>query len=235
LFNNYNSTIDTGDGRDTITGAAWPYYGGPSIYNLGSIETGNDADYISTYANFGLYYNNSTYYGRLDNYGTVSLGDGNDVLDAMVDVTYQPYEKALQNLGTIEAGNGDDIIFSNTGIYNSGFINTGNGNDTITSGGVDGSGNVITGGFDGSGNVFLGDGEDYLHGFGNGYYEGGNDQDSLRLTSGYYTIGLGGGTDVSFAMDNKVMHTSGFEKLIANGTTYDFTSLYNGMTISVWG
>jgi hypothetical protein len=228
LINDYNGIIDTGNGRDTITGAAWPTYGGPSIYNLGSIETGNDADYISTYTTVGWSENRPTYYGSLDNYGTVSLGDGNNVLDAMVDVTYEPIKPAIYNFGTIQAGIGDDTITSNTGIYNDGFINTGNGNDVLITYG--------NRGFDGSGNVFLGYGEDYLKGFGSGYYYGGNDQDSLHLTPGYYTIGVGGG-GVSFSSSdwpNETMQTFEFEKLIVSGTTYDFTSLYDGMTVSVW-
>jgi hypothetical protein len=222
LFNDYNATIDTGNGRDTITGVAWSDYWGPSIWNLGSIETGNDADYISTYryTNYGY-----TNYGAFANEGMVSLGDGNDMLDAMVNVAHDPYEPAIWNSGTgiIEAGNGDDIISSNTAIYNEGFIRTGNGNDTL----------ITYRGFDGSGEVSLGAGEDYLKGFGSGSYYGGNEQDSLQLTSGYYTIRIEG-ADVSFNSGNKVMHTFEFEKLIAQGTTYDFTSLYDGMTISVW-
>jgi len=215
LYNDYNATIDTGNGRDTITGTAWSEYSGPGIWNLGSIETGNDADYISTYN------------GGFANEGMLSLGDGNDILDAMVNVASVPYDHAIWNSGIIEAGNGHDTILSNTTIYNDNVINTGNGNDFI----------LTEKGFYGSGNVSLGDGEDYLKGFGSGYYEGGNDQDSLALTSGFYTIGIGG-ADVSFTgtRDNQpiVMQTSGFEKLIVTNGMYDFTSLYDGMTVSVW-
>jgi hypothetical protein len=229
LYNDYNATIDTGNGRDTITGVAWSDYWGPSIWNLGSIKTGNDEDYISTYKYISYGYPNYGYtkYGAFANEGMVSLGDGNDVLDAMVNVASVPYDHAIWNSGTIEAGNGHDTILSNTTIYNDNLIDTGNGNDFI----------LTEKGFHGSGNVFLGDGEDYLKGFGSGYYEGGNDQDSLALTSGSYTIGIGG-ADVSFTgtRDNQpiVMQTSGFEKLIVTNGTYDFTSLYDGMTVFVW-
>jgi hypothetical protein len=223
LFNNYDAILDTGDGKDTITGAAWSDYWGPSIYNLGSIETGNDEDYISTYGTFSSFYN-TTYYGALENYGMVSLGEGNDMLDAQVNVNYLPNESAIWNWGTIEAGNGDDIILSNTTIYNEGVINTGNGNDTIITFTNDG-------GFNGSGNVFLGNGEDYLKGFGNGNYHGGDEQDTLVLPPGFYTIGIGGYGNVSFGGNGKVMQTFGFEKL--NHGAYDFTSLYDGQTISI--
>jgi len=195
LHNYYNATIDTGNGRDVITGQAWNPYYGYGIYNGGSIETGNDEDSIYSY-------------GVFENYGMVSLGDGDDKLEA--------------------------IASNNPAINNQGFINTGNGKDSII---ADGG---VYGGFTGNGNVFLGDGEDYLKGFGSGYYEGGNDQDSLELTEGSYTI-ITSGANVSFIRsgDGANMQTFGFEKLIANttpynSTTYDFTSLTDGQTILVY-
>jgi hypothetical protein len=45
--------------------------------------------------------------------------------------------------------------------------------------------------------VFLGNGQDYLKGFGNGNFNGGNGQDTLELTSGSYTIEISG-TTVNF-------------------------------------
>jgi hypothetical protein len=231
LFNSYSGTIDTGNGRDTITGSTWDDYYGRGIYNEGSIETGNDEDYISTYGNFG--YNFGYYgitYGKFENYGMVSLGDGNDVLEAMVNVADQ---SAILNLGTIEAGNGDDLIFSNTTIYNEGLINTGNGRDSLI---AHGGFYLVNNGNISNGKVFLGDGEDYLKGFGNGYYEGGNAQDSLELPSGCYTIdtinnGVESGLRFTRTFDGHAMPTFGFEKLIVGTTTYDFTSLYDGQTI----
>jgi len=123
---------------------------------------------------------------------------------------------------TINTGDGNDIITSNNGILNDGTINTGNGADFI----------IATGGFYGMGSVFLGNYTDYLNGFGSGNFNGGNNQDTLELTSGSYTIGISG-TTVSFTNSGVIMYTSEFEKLIAGNTTYLFTSLIHGQTIVV--
>ena len=80
--------------------------------------------------------------------------------------------------------------------------------------------------------MLLGNGKDYLKGFGRGYYRGGNDEDTLELTSGSYTVGISG-TAVNFTKGSSIMRTSEFEKLIAGSTTYDFSSLTNGQTIVV--
>jgi hypothetical protein len=124
--------------------------------------------------------------------------------------------------GTINTGDGMDIITSSNGIENDGTINTGNGADFI----------IANGGFKGMGSVFLGNGKDYLNGFGTGKFNGGNNQDTLELTSGSYTVGISG-TTVSFTNSGVIMQTSEFEKLIAGSTTYDFTSLTDGQTIVV--
>jgi hypothetical protein len=80
--------------------------------------------------------------------------------------------------------------------------------------------------------VFLGNGKDYLNGFGTGKFNGGNNQDTLELTSGSYTIAISG-TTVSFTKSGVIMETSEFEKLIAGSTTYNFTSLTEGQIILV--
>ena len=82
------------------------------------------------------------------------------------------------------------------------------------------------------GSVFLGNGKDYLKGFGTGNFNGGNNQDTLELTSGTYTIGISG-TTVSFTNGDVIMYTSEFEKLKAGNTTHDFISLMDGQTMVV--
>jgi hypothetical protein len=265
FVNGESGTINTGNGRDVITGQGLDGepYGTPSYYgygidNRGTIETGNDGDY---------FFSNGTFY----NSGMVSLGDGNDEVYAELrgNVTNNSLY-TLVNYGTIEAGNGDDFLnvigrFNNSGsvslghgndsisisgngyntetLINSQTIETGDGDDRITTRVMENFGFINTGnGKDsliarnlyGSGNVFLGDGDDYLSGFGSGYYDGGNDQDFLELTSGDYIIGISGGI-VSFTKNgyNQTMQTSGFEKLIAGNTTYDFTSLSDGLLIYI--
>ena len=165
--------------------------------------------------------------GTLINMGGVFLGDGNDTITSA---------GGIYNEGIIDTGNGDDFIIANGGgnctctaysIYNNGGnINTGDGNDSI----------IANEGFksalNSSGSVFLGEGEDYIKGFGSGDFYGGNGNDTLELTPGSYTVGIWD-TSATFTQGNQLMITSEFEKLIAGGTTYDFTSLTAGQTIII--
>ncbi len=80
--------------------------------------------------------------------------------------------------------------------------------------------------------VFLGNGKDYLKGFGSGNFNGENGQDTRELTSGSYTVGISE-TAVNFTKDGIIMNTSDFYKLIAGNTTYNFSSLTHGQTIFV--
>jgi hypothetical protein len=81
--------------------------------------------------------------------------------------------------------------------------------------------------------VFLGDGKDYLKGFGSGDFNGGTGKDTLELTPGIYTVGISGEV-VNFTNSSSIiMKTSEFEKLRVNNTIYNFASLTNGQTISV--
>lgn len=195
------------------------------------------------------------------NQGEVFLGDGNDSLVVEADV---PNHALLKNLNFIGTGEGNDTITSTGVIYNEGVIETGNGEDyIIVDGGIDldwygntysiynnggtinmGNGNdslIANGGFqsaynNNSGSVFLGEGEDYIKGFGGGDFYGGNGFDTLELTPGSYTVGIWGeGWDTSaiFTKGNQLMITSEFEKLKAGNTIYDFTSLTAGQIITV--
>jgi hypothetical protein len=241
----YNSggTINTGNGNDSIiadggSDASWAAWG---IYNSGgTINTGNGEDSIISR-------------GALINYGGVFLGEGNDLITADTDL----HDRAIENLNAIETGDGDDTITSSGVIYNEGVINTGNGNDYIegvdiaglgygiyNNGGAintgDGNDSIIANeGFESgpnsSGAWFLGEGEDYIKGFGSGDFYGGNGNDTLELTPGTYTVGIWGegGESPIFTKGNQLMITSEFEKLKAGGTIYDFTSLTAGQIIVV--
>jgi hypothetical protein len=146
--NNEFASINTGNGRDEITGQGFktfyyegdpydygvpgdpydndlydgvPYdgYHGYGIDNRGSIETGDDEDNLSSY---GTFYNS----------GMVSLGDGDDGLYAHCPQSNVPQnEYSLLNYGTIEAGNGDDFLNIIGGFNNSGSVSLGHGNDFI--------------------------------------------------------------------------------------------------------
>ncbi|MEG4246762.1 Ig-like domain-containing protein [Microcoleus sp. MON2_D6] len=165
--------------------------------------------------------------GTLINRGGLSLEDGNDTITST---------GGIYNEGVIDTGNGDDFIFvdggvdgtgTGYGIYNNGGnINTGDGNDSII------AHEGFESGLNSSGSVFLGEGEDYIKGFGSGDFYGGNGNDTLELTPGSYTVGIWD-TSATFTQGNQLMITSEFEKLIAGGTTYDFTSLTAGQTIII--
>jgi hypothetical protein len=80
--------------------------------------------------------------------------------------------------------------------------------------------------------MFLGEGEDYIKGFGSGDFNGGNGNDILELTSGIYTFWTSPVGEI-FVKDGIIMNTVGFEQLIAGSTSYDFTSLTEGQIIIV--
>ncbi|MEG4577065.1 hypothetical protein QUA56_31000 [Microcoleus sp. N3A4] len=158
----------------------------------------------------------------------LSLGDGNDTITS---------SGGIYNDGIIETGNGDDSIIvdggvdgtgTGYGIYNDGGnINTGDGNDSIIA--HEGFKSALNS----SGSVFLGEGEDYIKGFGSGDFYGGNGNDTLELTPGSYTVGIWEPSTTFFTQGDQLLITSEFEKLIAGGTTYDFTSLTAGQTIII--
>ena len=208
IFNEQGS-IDTGDGNDIITGLS-----DIGCYNGGSINTGNGEDSI-------------IFQGGLNNEGEVFLGDGNDSIS--VDPDYS--DVALENFQMIDTGNGNDIITSTGVIYNQSVIETGNGDDSIIAdGGFEALGGRYN--YEALGYVSLGNGKDNLKSFGSGQFSGGNGNDTLELTSGTYTIGIWY-TAVTFTKGSNIMVASEFEKLIAGSTTYDFTSLTKGQTITV--
>jgi hypothetical protein len=215
----YNSTLDTGRGDDIITGD-----GGIGLYNgSATFNTGDGNDTIT---------GNCTDYGvGLYNGGFMDTGDGNDIITGITDLTRINdgiILVAIQNTdggGIIDTGKGDDIITSIGLFDNYGIVDTGNGNDSI----------ITEGGFSSSyglGSMFLGNGKDYLKGFGKGIFNGGSGQDTLELTSGTYTVGISS-AGVNFAKDGIIMNTSDFEKLQAGNTTYNLNSLTNGQTIIV--
>jgi hypothetical protein len=229
IITDFGSILDTGNGNDKITGIGSLSVG---ISNSGIINTDDGEDSLISEGNF-------------INRGEVFLGDGNDSI-----TNIRTSNPNFQNFNFIGTGDGDDIIRTRV-IYNEGVINTGNGNDSIIAnesiynngGSINtGEGNdslIANGGFQSglnySGSVFLGEGEDYIKGFGSGDFYGGNGNDTLELTPGTYTVGIWGVGDTSatFTKGNQLMITSEFEKLKAGNTLYDFTSLTAGQIITV--
>jgi hypothetical protein len=207
VFSYVESRIDTGEGDDIITGTG--SYAG--ISNDGTINTGNGKDSVISH---GAFRN-----------GRMFLGDGDDSITADIDFS----GRAIENFQMIDTGYGNDIITSTGVIYNGGTIITGEGNDSI----------IANEGFESapnsSGTWFLGEGEDYLKGYGSGDFYGGSGNDTLELTPGTYTVGIWGegGESPIFTKGNQLMITSEFEKLKAGNTLYDFTSLTAGQIIIV--
>ncbi len=212
-----SGTLDTGEGNDIITASG--YWGVGILNNFeATINTGNDEDSIISDRGF-------------INGGGVFLGDGNDSISAnggRYDSDFSDF-RGLENSNTIETGDGHDIITSYYVIYNEGIINTGNGDDVII------ANNGFESGLNSSEAWFLGEGEDYIKGFGSGDFYGGNGLDILELTPGSYTFGIGGevGESSTFTKGNQLMITSEFEILLAGGTFYDFASLTAGQIIVV--
>jgi hypothetical protein len=240
IFNYFDAFINTGGGNDIITGNGSQH--GFAFANFGFIDTGAGNDVITGN-------NIDEADGVLDNTGTGLLnggefdgfmytGDGNDTINGIATATRGA---GISNgyTYTIDTGNGNDFIIGSgneIGILNMGTINTGNGNDSI----------IANGGFDLNiyggdiGQVFLGNDQDYLEGFGNGSFNGGNGQDTLKLTPGSYTVEISE-TGVNFTQPSSspwsnrrvVMITSEFEQLIAGNTIYNFASLTNDQIITV--
>jgi Ca2+-binding RTX toxin-like protein len=230
----------TGNGNDTITGS-----GGVGITNGEQIHTGIGNDVIT----------GNGFHDGLQNGSTITTSEGNDIITGtggdvgiwnanlntgdgndIITGTSLAGRYGIYNWGTMDTGDGNDVITAIggdlCGIGNEGTINTGNGADSIIAEG--GFGSVE--GFDpllyNEPRIFLGNGIDYLKGYGIGAFNGGNDRDTLELTPGSYVISRSG-TMVSFAKGSTIMKTSEFEELIAGSTTYDFTTLVNGQTIVV--
>jgi len=221
-----NSTLNTGKGNDVIIGTLENLTGW-GIYNHQSIFTTGDGNDII----IGDSTHSTTNALGIFNTGSIDTGDGKDKITGTGN-----NNSGITNYGTIHTGDGSDIITGTStteggyGIYNQGIINTGNGNDSI----------IANGGFESApnsnGTWFLGEGKDYINGYGSGDFYGGNGNDTLELTPGTYTVGIWGegwDTSVIFTKDNQLMITSEFEKLKAGSTIYDFSSLTAGQIIVV--
>jgi hypothetical protein len=221
-----SDTINTGNGNDIITGIGSQ----AGIENYGTINTGNGNDSIIAETALEPLFVGNGVGNSIMNKGGINTGNGNDVIIST---------GVIYNEGVIETGNGDDSIIvdggvddditgTTYGIYNNGgAINMGDGNDSI----------IANEGFksaeNSSGAWFLGEGKDYLKGFGSGDFNGGTGKDTLELTPGIYTIEISGEV-VNFTNSIGIlMKTSEFEKLIVNNTTYNFASLTARQQISV--
>jgi len=245
-ISNMNGIINTGNGEDSIICRG-------EFFNSGNVFLGDGNDSILADTDvLGYTLRNYNFIGTGDgndtitntstisNQGVIETGDGDDsiIVDAGADGTGTTY--GIDNVGVINMGHGndsiivdggiDDLTGTSYGIYNyGGAINMGDGNDSI----------IANEGFksaeNSSGAWFLGEGDDYIKGYGSGDFYGGNGNDTLELTPGTYTVGIWGegGESPIFTKGDQLMITSEFEKLKAGSTIYDFTSLTASQIIVV--
>ena len=171
-------TINTGDGNNSITGAGEAILG-ISNTNSGTINTGGGDDSITGIVT-GLYG-----VGGISNSGTINTGGGNDGIigiGGMFD--------GIFNIGTINTGDGDDFITGiNYDIYNNGIIYTGNGNDSITGAEISN--------YAGNGNDSI-TGTEISNSGTRGTVDTGDGNDIVTATKGFYGNGivfLGSGDD----------------------------------------
>ena len=249
-INSYFSTLNTGNGNDLITGNG-KNATAIGIF-LGTLDTGNGNDIIrgtsggddfssgiyNFQANFNTGGGNDIVTGTgtsggISNGGHMNSGDGDDIITGTstkegTGMGIDNYSGYPEYSAIIDTGNGNDTIIGSGagGIMNFGTINTGNGEDSII---ADGD---LYEDFLGGGSVFLGNGKDYLKGFGSGNFDGGRGKDTLELTPGSYLVRISP-LGCNFVKDGIIMNTVGFEQLIAGDQTYDFTSLTPGQTIFV--
>jgi len=236
--------VDMGTENDFINARSLK---GSGIRNYGQISTGDGNDSIRSVANSSQWF---TSYGLYNHEGaSISTGRGNDIIDIL---TTGNNITPLKNIGRIDTGDGSDLLKVVGGpIINQGTILTGLGNDTIQ---VDGNiyydiinhGIINTGAGDdvisalsvgfanSSGSFLLGDGNDIVKGFGNGWFYGGLDIDKIILPEGEYvltTVDTSKGPRKSISLpydypDFRFMFLSSFETI--SGTSGNVFNLANG-------
>ncbi|MBD2353314.1 hypothetical protein H6G41_01540 [Tolypothrix sp. FACHB-123] len=153
--------------------------------------------------------------------GLISTGSGNDTIKARASA--DDIAIAINNTrGSIDTGNGHDTIEAIAtgseayGIFG-GTISTARGNDR-----------VIASSFGGGVNIHLGDGNDFIQGFGEAKVYGGRDLDTISFGSYekddfQISFGASNNNSVSFKLDGITMITTEFEQFnFANGSyTYN--------------
>jgi hypothetical protein len=173
LYNDYNGIINSGTSNDSISGVSTS---GNGVYNAGIVSTGLGNDSIS---GFSIGTAGGIVNVGVANAGIIDTGFGNDTISGT-----GSYGIVSTAGSSIKMGDGDDRLVASTklvggyAVWNDGFIDTGSGNDIL---------DAHLGGFFGI--VLLGQGRDFLKGFGSGVFDGGSGgRDTLLLPSGTYTL-----------------------------------------------
>jgi hypothetical protein len=258
IFNDLNASIVTGEGNDTISGSAEVRSSSYSvdtaigINNSGEIETGSGNDSIigkATVADENTFGSSSNGISN-DLNGSILTGSGDDTISGNAYTTLvfpeQSSSNGISNQGSVDTGAGNDVITGNAtvtgvtdipdritayGIYGSGTINTGIGNDQVivTSTINDNQQKINLGG---GITIDLGDGNDYLAGFGTATVNGGYGKDILDLgLLAFGDVAISGANlsdpnrAANFTYEGITTITSGFEQFIFNGVTYNYAQL----------
>ncbi len=156
--------------------------------------------------------------------GLIGMGTGKDTIKATANGEIKGI--AIKNSqGTIRTGGGADIIEAYaTGIEESygifgGTIRTGDGADTVKASS-----------FGGGVNIRMGNGKDFVEGFGSATVNGGDGFDELNLGSNNFEdfkISLGGNNNnkVNFEQNGIIMNTAKFEQFDFNNGSFSYNQL----------
>ena len=159
----------------------------------------------------------------IDNkWGVIRTGTENDTINATAKASNKAI--AIDNVtGSITTGDGNDTISAQATGANSygifgGFIDMGKGDDRL-----------LASNFAGGVNINMGEGKDFVQGFGNAIVDGGKESDILSLGSynkDSFKIGFGANNGANFQLDGITMTTTGFEQFqFAGGVTYTYNQL----------
>ncbi|MGD1910482.1 MAG: hypothetical protein ACFB2X_06410 [Rivularia sp. (in: cyanobacteria)] len=220
-INNVGGKITTARGGDTINAIATSdsaNFAKASTSALAATTSENQvlalavAEAIATVQDKAIAIDNST--------GTIRTGKGKDNINATANAVDKAI--AINNIqGTIQTGNGADTILADaTGIESYGIFG-----GTIEMG--DGADKLDASSFGGGVNIKMGNGKDFVEGFGDAIVNGGNGFDVLSLDSDSiddFNISLGANNNkVIFEQDNIIMNTSNFELFNFNNGSLTLT------------
>jgi len=228
-INNTGGKITTAKGADTISASATSYsatYSEASSYTLASATPENKAlalavaDAVAKTEDIAIALDNTR--------GYIDLGKGSDTINA----TAKGSDKAIaikNTQGNIHTGDGNDTIkayatgLNSYGIFG-GNIHTGNGDDRIEASS-----------FGGGVNIDMGNGKDFVAGFGNATINGGSGFDIFSFGSynlGDFKISFGANhNQVVFERNDIIMTTTKFEQF--NFDNGNLTLTYNQLVATV--
>ncbi|HAX78021.1 MAG TPA: hypothetical protein DCY88_19915 [Cyanobacteria bacterium UBA11372] len=159
----------------------------------------------------------------IDNkWGVIVTGTGDDTIEATAKASNKAI--AIDNVtGSITTGDGKDTIIAQATGANSygivgGFVDMGKGDDRL-----------LASNFAGGVTIQMGEGKDFVQGFGNATVDGGKESDILSLGSynrNSFKITFGANNGANFQLDGITMTTTGFEQFqFAGGVTYTYNQL----------